>query len=151
MARSDPPDDVGTTLDEALSGLLRWLTRPDVRRSLLPDDAPQLSNTDVWLLGRLCSRGPARVSDLATWQGVDKSTMTAQVARLEQQGLVERRRDEDDRRVVLVAVTRRGRRVQERVRSAAKGVVEGLVDQWSPEERADLVRLLGKLLRQLDT
>ena len=47
-----------------------------------------LSATDAWLLGRITDTGPVRLSALADWQEVDRSTMTTQVRRLERLGLV---------------------------------------------------------------
>jgi DNA-binding MarR family transcriptional regulator len=147
-AAQDPSP--GDTLERAVSALLRWVTRPDVRRSLLSPEGHNLSTTDTWLLGRVTDRGRCRVSDLAAWQGVDKSTMTAQVQRLERHGLVSRRRDEQDRRVVLVEATPAGRAVHEKNKRAARDVVDALVADWPKREQAELVRLLNRLIPRLE-
>ena len=73
--------------------LVRWFTRSDVKRSMLADSEPTLSWTDAWLLGRIADTGPVRLSELADWQEVDRSTMTTQVRRLELLGLVGRATD----------------------------------------------------------
>jgi hypothetical protein len=44
----------------------------------------------------IITRGPVRVSELASWQGVDKPTVTPQVHRLEQRGVVSRHGDPAD-------------------------------------------------------
>ncbi len=75
--------EAAVVLERAVPMLVRWFTRSDVRRSMLADADPALSATDAWLLGRITDTGPVRLSDLADWQEVDRSTMTTQVRRLE--------------------------------------------------------------------
>ena len=88
--------------------LVRWFTRSDVRAAMLADADPALSATDAWLLGRITDTGPVRLSALADWQEVDRSTMTTQVRRLERLGLVSRGPDPEDGRATLVRATRSG-------------------------------------------
>src|SRR5919107_1853678 len=100
--------EAATALERAVPMLSRWFTRSDVRRSMLADTDSALSATDAWLLGRITDTGPVRLSELADWQEVDRSTMTTQVRRLETQGLVSRVADPDDGRAVLIRATAAG-------------------------------------------
>ncbi|MCO1654631.1 MarR family winged helix-turn-helix transcriptional regulator [Pseudonocardia humida] len=93
--------------------------------------------------------GPLRVSELAEWQGVDKSTMTMQVRRLEERGLVERRPDPRDRRGVLVRATPRGRRVRSRMDAAGAAVFTDMLRDWPAADRAALTDLLERFAREL--
>ncbi|HEY1177110.1 MAG TPA: MarR family transcriptional regulator, partial [Phytomonospora sp.] len=68
-----------------------------------PVTAPQLA-----VLGSLTA-GSRRMSDLSAEHGVRMPTMTAQVNRLERDGLAVRGRDSSDARVVTVALTDAGR------------------------------------------
>ena len=95
-------------LERAVPMLVRWFTRSDVKRAMLADAEPALSWTDAWLLGRITDTGPVRLSQLADWQEVDRSTMTTEVRRLENLGLVDRGADPRDGRAVLVSATRVG-------------------------------------------
>src|SRR3954453_1231226 len=95
-------------LGRAVPRLVRWFTRSEVKRPMLAAADPALSWTDAWLLGRIVDTGPLRLSALASWQEVDRSTMTTQVHRLEELALVERTADPDDGRAVLVRSTRTG-------------------------------------------
>ena len=72
------------------------------------------------------------------------SDVSRLVDRLEQAGLVERRRSSDDRRVVLVAPTPAGAAVFERVTAAVKGLHRA---QWADLDDAELTTLLGLLNR----
>ncbi|MDO9377524.1 MAG: MarR family transcriptional regulator [Nocardioidaceae bacterium] len=154
MASRTPPSSaeptVGAALETALSTLVRWATREEVDKSLHAGRA-DLSATDAWLLGRVVEVGPVRLTDLARWQSVDKSTMTTQVRRLEVKELVERRTDDADRRVVLLRATAKGRRQHRDNTRRAQDVLDGLFTDWKDADRTELVRLLGMLVRQIES
>jgi DNA-binding MarR family transcriptional regulator len=132
-----------------VSQLLRWGTRVDVRRSMRGPTGQDLSATDTWLLGAIVEQAPLRVGDLAVWQGVDKSTVTPQLRRLEERGLVSRRPDPADRRAVLVSATARGRRVLEEIHAAGVALFESVLAEWSPAEQQQLADLLTRFTDQL--
>ena len=89
-SRLELTTDAASALERAVPMLVRWFTRGEVKRSMLADVEPSLSWTDAWLLGRIADTGPVRLSSLAAWQEVDRSTMTTEVRRLEKLGLVDR-------------------------------------------------------------
>jgi DNA-binding MarR family transcriptional regulator len=80
----------------ALQGLMAAVVRSQPR---------DMSLTSLSTLSTLEQTGPRRITDLAACEGVAQPTMTALVSALERSGLVERRADPDDRRVVLVALS----------------------------------------------
>lgn len=59
-------------------------------------------------LADLYWNGPERLTDLAKSQDVSQPSMSGLVSGLERAGMVERRRDPEDRRAVVVAVTEKG-------------------------------------------
>lgn len=84
---------------------------------------------------------------LAQELGLDKTTMTALLDRLERDGLVVRRVDPRDRRARIPEVTGAGAEAQARVaqgRDAAEAEVLGRLDA---DERAVLTRLLVRVAR----
>lgn len=132
-----------------VSALGRLTTRARLRQELR-GDGPRLSPTDSWLLDRLGDRGPARMSELAAWQAVDRSTMTVQVGRLEKFGLVTRSSDPEDRRAVLVCLSEAGREFVRRNREVAGAVYDAVVADWSEEERRLLTESLTRLVHSLE-
>jgi DNA-binding MarR family transcriptional regulator len=76
--------------------------------------------------------------------------MTHLVDRLEREGLVERVPDPDDRRGVLVSLTRRGRAVVERVGPSHLETQRRMLAALTKQEQAELARLLRKLLIELE-
>lgn len=111
-----------------------------------------ISLTAVSTLSTLERTGPRRITDLAVVQGVSQPSMTSLVGVLERDGYVERRSDETDRRVALVALTRAGTlALRERRKAGAESVAE-LLDDLSAEETSLLSAALPALhrLRELD-
>lgn len=68
-----------------------------------------LSRNDFFILLLLSRRGEARMSDVAAYLDVALNTATGVVARLQRQGLVERRNSAEDKRVVVVSLSEQGR------------------------------------------
>ena len=72
----------------------------------LPDI--ELSYPQVLVLFALLDIGEVSMTDLTHWLKIAQGVATRTVDRLVEKGLVERRRDESDRRVVFVSLTRSG-------------------------------------------
>ena len=101
------------------------------------------------LLRTIAANGPVRVSDLAEWQSVDKSTITTQVHRLRRRELVERRADPADRRAVLLTATTRGRRTCQRMESTAAAVASSALQGWSQEDQEAFATLFSRFAQDL--
>lgn len=98
------------------------------------------------------SGGPFEMSPgrLVRETHVTSGTMTNRVDRLAARGLVERRRDPDDRRGVLVALTVRGREVVDAALESLLQREEVLLAGLSEAECETLARLLRSLLLRFD-
>ena len=140
----------GVLVQTVLTRVLRWSTRRANRRLLFGRDAEELSQNDVWLLDAVEANGPVRLSDLAFWQGVDKSTITPQVRRLETRGLVERKSSADDRRAALLALTTKGQSVQQRRAATGAALIDKLLQTWPPHDRTEFARLFRLFADQLE-
>lgn len=142
--------EAAAALERAVPMLVRWFTRSDVRRSMLAHTDPALSATDAWLLGRITDTGPVRLSHLADWQEVDRSTMTLQVRRLENMGLVSRATDPADGRAVLVRATRAGSARHRRTKETARAVYEQLLEGWCEEDLQKAAHVAACLVDTLE-
>jgi DNA-binding MarR family transcriptional regulator len=67
------------------------------------------------LIAYLKSYGPCPIGELHRVFGTKRSTLTSMLDRLSDQGLIDRRMRPEDRRSVLVELTRRGRRLAVRI------------------------------------
>jgi DNA-binding MarR family transcriptional regulator len=79
---------------------------------------------------------PRAMSELATAMHCDNSNVTGIVDRLEERGLVERRNAERDRRVKLIATTRRGRELREELNRRIAEPPEALRGLSAADQRA---------------
>ncbi|MFI0351560.1 MarR family winged helix-turn-helix transcriptional regulator [Actinomadura sp. 9N407] len=96
------------------------------------------------VLGSL-EAGPLRMTALAAEHGVRLPTMTAQVNRLERDGLVIRGRDHADARVVTVELTRLGRTRLLDTRERRIAFLAGRLADLSEDQRAALAAALPAL------
>jgi DNA-binding MarR family transcriptional regulator len=89
-------------------------------------------------------RGEATIGDLASHLGVREPTVTATVDRAERDGLVARRRNPADRRVVVVGLTDQGRELVGTLVPVVASRVSALVDGFGgPEATRDLARVIA--------
>lgn len=101
------------------------------------------------MMMRLWDSGPARQSELIQSLGLDPSTVTKMLQRLEQCGYVRRRPDPADRRAVLVEVTDKGLALRAGVEGAWKGLEDLSLGGLAQADRAELARLLGLVAENL--
>jgi DNA-binding MarR family transcriptional regulator len=88
----------------------------------------------------LASRGAQRPVDLAQGLSVDPSTATRMCDRLEAKALITRRRDEGDRRTVVLGLSAAGRQLVDRVTLRRSKEIGQILSAVDPKERANLVR-----------
>jgi MarR family transcriptional regulator, lower aerobic nicotinate degradation pathway regulator len=77
--------------------------------------------------------------------GYDRGQLVGLLDELEERGLVERRRDPNDRRRQLVRITAQGKRMLTSLRALARRVEADFLAPLSDEERAELHSLLVRL------
>ncbi|MFI0900044.1 MarR family winged helix-turn-helix transcriptional regulator [Streptomyces sp. NPDC020983] len=106
---------------------------------------PDLEPAAYGLLVRLQEAEPERATDLASYFGVGKATMSRQLRALEDLGLVAREPDPADGRAYLMRLTPEGRARFARVRDARRAAYVHRLAAWAPSDRADLARLLHAL------
>jgi MarR family transcriptional regulator, organic hydroperoxide resistance regulator len=78
---------------------------------------------------------------------VDPSRITRLAQRLEKEGLLRRKRDPEDSRVVRLHVTAEGRRLIESRQKRREGFEESIRQELKQEELADFRRVLGVIAR----
>ena len=96
------------------------------------------------------TEGPISQRELARRTGVDPSTLVGRLDVLEERGLVERRRCEEDRRSNMLSLTGAGQRLLEQLRREAEEQRKRFFAPLSDDEEAELHRLLLKLAEAHD-
>ncbi len=108
--------------------------------SLLAQDATHPAQAGC--LHALAHADGMRQSDLAEVLLVSRPTVTTMMQRMETAGLVERRADTDDARVMRVHLTPEGRARAARMREIVLEVLELSLGSLSETDQAELTRLL---------
>lgn len=125
--------DVDKQLSFALYGAANRLVR--MHKPFL--DPLGLTFPQYLVMLELLGSGPRSVGELGAKLGMDTGTITPLVKRLEQNGLVSRRRDARDERRVFVALTPSGEAMRERIRVVPDRIMTAC---QIPEDRADELR-----------
>ena len=127
-------------LDLILTGGLRPpLFHPDV----LALDR-QLPRSELLALLLLQRHGERTMSELAEALGAPLSTASGIGERLARRGLVQRQRGPEDRRVVIVRLTRKGETVAGKLRAQIDGLLRRVAGALTEEEVAQLLALMAK-------
>src|ERR1700727_3909233 len=95
----------------------------------------QLPAAQARLLSTIDAHGEARICDLAAVDHCSQPTMTTQVRRLEDAGLVSRSVDPGDARAVRIRITAQGRRTLNAVRADRAAAIEPQLAMLEPGDR----------------
>ena len=102
----------------------------------------QLPFAQARLLSTIEDQDAARISDLAAFDHCSQPTMTTQVRRLEDSGLVSRITDPADARAVLIIITAKGREALARVRADRGAVIDPYLERLEPADREALTEAI---------
>lgn len=111
---------------------------------LHPELGSKLTPSKLRALDLLAEQGGLRVGELAERVGVDDTTATRLVDRLEELGLAERRGEEGDRRATVVGLTAEGKGLVANVAAQRQQFFADVLGALDPEERVQLLRLTEK-------
>lgn len=101
-----------------------------------------IAPAQAYVLGELWFNEPLSQVDLARRLEIGKATIGQTLTRLERAGVIERRRTESDRRVVMVHLTDKGRALREPLRTATIEQSDQLTVRLGKERMEELTRLL---------
>ena len=134
---ADLPEDAISRLEPELAFLVRRLEMNYRKRGYPMERAHYL------LLGRL-EEGEKSTGEIAEALGLDHSTVVRQVAAVEELGFAERRTNPNDRRSVLVGLTKAGAVSVAAMRAARQKRLDRILADWSENERSGFARLLAR-------
>lgn len=98
-----------------------------------------------WRVLVIVSRyGPLNMTTIAEWMGVHPSQATRASDALVSAGLLERREDSEDRRRVVLSLTRRGHEVVDAQNTERRNAIIEVLRTLPPDRRARLADALGE-------
>jgi DNA-binding MarR family transcriptional regulator len=106
----------------------------------------QLTSPQIQLLQFLDNDGPLMMSEIATKLGITLGGVTALANRMDRAQLIERRRSEEDRRVVRLVITDEGKALLDKLSKARSKTLQKYFSKLSADEIKELERLCRKML-----
>jgi DNA-binding MarR family transcriptional regulator len=133
------------SLAAAFADLTANLNQPQLHNRVLEEAGVSLDAALARVLLKIERNGAVGLVDLADQMGRDHTTVSRQVTKLVELGLVERRESEQDRRVSKAAVTTKGGRIARAVAAAHARIVLPAFDAWSDCDFTEITRLMRRL------
>jgi MarR family transcriptional regulator, organic hydroperoxide resistance regulator len=140
--------EIKSDVDQVLETIIylytesRRITKELARRADLT--GPQL--TVVKMLEQI---GDLSLSELSERIRAQNSTVTGIIDRMEREALVTRERSKEDRRVVYIKLTSKGRKLAEEIPVEPMEIFRGALEVLTPTETRELVKILGKVARKV--
>lgn len=117
----------------------------DLKLHMEAELAPTLTESQLNLLEYLLSQGQLKPSDLLEYLATTPAAVTTLLDRMEKNELIERVRDEKDRRIVWIHVTDKGKHECRRGLDIREAFLHSYLDRISMHNQQLLVYLLGKI------
>jgi DNA-binding MarR family transcriptional regulator len=143
LTDSTDTDAVVREIVDGMAAARSGMRRQEFRKLVLQS----VSMTHMHVLATLREGGPLPVSRLARALDVSVASGTGIITRMQERGLVDRSRDDGDRRVVTVGLTDEGRRVLDEIDNRAHGFFARVLHELSMEELIQLRNGLRALHR----
>lgn len=102
------------------------------------------------ILNVLLKESPMSVRGLADLFQLDLSTMSRQIKALENKALIARKIEDHDGRVHQISITEAGRHAVSALKEERIRIYQGLLDDWSEEERTVFADHLARLNRKIE-
>ncbi len=129
----------------ALLDIMAVMNNPQVDVEMVRAAGLSLDRALFALLVSVERFGPLGVVELANRVGRDYTTVSRQVAKLDELGLVERRGSARDRRIREACITPTGKEMTDLVDEARARMASEIFESWDKEDVGELVRLIQNL------
>lgn len=136
-------------IEEALASVVGLVGLPRVHERLMAKARVRIDPSAYPVLRQLSQSEPMRLSELAKLLGVDVSTASRTVKRLESDGLVVKTLDQFDGRASVLRLSGDGRELLGRLRAARHELMGEVFATWSCDELASLAPLLERAAQDL--
>lgn len=110
----------------------------------------ELSLEQFTLIRMVYRNGPIRASELADLLFVHRSAITVRADKLVKKGLLERERDEEDRRNVYLRISEKGLKFYETLESKINEFVEAIIHDIPEEEMENFLNVFEKIATYIE-
>ena len=132
------------TLNDVLVNLFRDINSIE-EKAITSQEYKDLTNNDMHVIEAIGIGEPKNMSSIARELSVTVGTLTIAMNSLVKKGYVERSRGLEDRRVVYISLSERGRKAYGHHARFHREMIESLTSDLSEDEMQTLVKALMKL------
>nr|WP_246587111.1 MarR family transcriptional regulator [Stakelama flava] len=136
-------------LHAAIIDLVEEINRPSRDERLVAEAGIPLDRALFPLLASVARYGPVGVVEVADRTGRDHTTISRQMTKLEELGLIERRASATDKRVREATVSAKGQKMVTALDAARERLANRILVSWTDAELDDLRRLLRRFADDL--
>ena len=136
--------DTYGTLNEVLVRLFRDIMDIE-QQAIITSEFNDLTNNDMHVIEAIGIEEPKNMSTIAKELSVTVGTLTIAMNSLVKKGYVTRQRGKEDRRVVYIFLSEKGRAAYEHHARFNKDMIDGVIGQLSGDEVEALIKALTKL------
>lgn len=139
--------DLFRDLHGSLIEITTAMNRPQRDEELIQEAGVSLDKALFKLLVAVERLGPVCVVKLAGRVGLDHSTVSRQISKLESLGLIARQPSATDGRVREAVLTETGRTTTGKIDEARQRMAREIFETWEDKDVADLVRLMSRFAK----
>ena len=132
------------TLNDVLVNLFRDINSIE-ENAITSQEYKDLTNNDMHVIEAIGIGEPKNMSSIARELSVTVGTLTIAMNSLVKKGYVERSRGLEDRRVVYISLSERGRKAYGHHARFHREMIDGVTEDLSEEEMRVLVKALSRL------
>lgn len=136
--------NINSTLNDVLVKLFRNVNAIE-ERAMRTEEYKDVTTNDMHVIEAIGMEGARNMTSVARSLEVTTGTLTIAINSLVKKGYVDRVRSEEDRRVVLISLSEKGRRAYLHHRRFHEQMIESVVEELTEEEQQILEKALAKL------
>lgn len=114
-------------------------------RAIITEEFRDITNNDMHIMEAIGIDEPRRMSEIALRLGVTVGTLTTNMNSLEKKGYIIRSRSKNDKRVVLVVLTEKGRKAFFHHKDFHKNMIKAIVKDMNEDEMKVIMKGLLSL------
>lgn len=138
--------EIERTLNEILVRLFRNINAIE-EQAVRTEEYKNITTNDMHVIEAIGTGRAKNMTAVAKELGVTTGTLTIAVNSLVKKGLADRVRSEEDRRVVLVSLSLKGKEIFKQHQMFHEKMIDAVVEQLTEEEKAVLEKALKNLNR----
>lgn len=136
--------DTYATLNDALVNLFRDVMTLE-ENAIITQEYQDITNNDMHVIQAIGLDEPKNMSTIARMLSVTVGTLTIAMNSLVKKGYVNRERGVEDRRVVYISLSEKGRKAYLHHEEFHRQMIDSILDDLTAEETESLVKALAKL------